>query len=59
LNGNGRWDPGNYDKKLQSEKISTAAIEELRAGWDVEAEVKVDFEKKQEDVEETEETDSN
>ncbi len=43
LNGNGRWDPGNYDKKLQSEKISTAAIEELRAGWDVEAEVKIDF----------------
>ena len=47
LNGNSRWDPGNYDKKLQSEKISTAAIEELRAGWDVEAEVKVDFEEKQ------------
>ena len=46
LNGNGRWDPGNYDKKLQSEKISTAAVEELRAGWDVEAEVKVDFEAK-------------
>ena len=46
LNGNGRWDPGNYDKKLQSEKISTASIEELRAGWDVEAAVKVDFENK-------------
>lgn len=43
LNGNGRWDPGNYDKKLQSERIVTAPIEELRAGWDVEAEVKVDF----------------
>lgn len=48
LNGNGRWDPGNYDKKLQSEKISTAAIEELRAGWDVEAEVKIDFETNEE-----------
>lgn len=43
LNSNGRWDPGNYDKKLQSEKISTAPVEELRAGWDVEAEVKVNF----------------
>ncbi|MEM1124666.1 MAG: hypothetical protein AAGJ18_29775, partial [Bacteroidota bacterium] len=45
LNGNGRWDPGNYDKKLQSERIVTAPIEELRAGWDVEAEVKVDFDR--------------
>lgn len=43
LNGNGRWDPGNYDKKLQPEKISTAEIEELRAGWDVEAKVEVKF----------------
>ena len=58
LNGNRRWDPGNYDKKLQSEKISTAAIEELRAGWDVEAEVKVNFEAKEE-IEEAEEIDSN
>ena len=54
LNGNGRWDPGNYDKKLQSEKISTASVEELRAGWDVEAEVKVNFEEK-----ETPETEEN
>ena len=53
LNGNGRWDPGNYDKKLQSEKISTAAIEELRAGWDVEAEVKIDFESPKNETEET------
>ncbi len=59
LNGNSRWDPGNYDKKLQSEKISTASIEELRAGWDVEAEVKIDFEEKQAETEETEETNSN
>ena len=54
LNGNGRWDPGNYDKKLQSEKISTAAIEELRAGWDVEAEVKVEFETAPSEKEESE-----
>jgi hypothetical protein len=47
LNGNSRWDAGNYDKKLQPEKISVAKIEELRAGWDVEAEVKIDFSKKQ------------
>lgn len=52
LNGNGRWDPGNYDKKLQSEKISTAAIEELRAGWDVEAEVKIDFDSSKDQREE-------
>lgn len=43
LNGNGRWDPGNYDKKLQPEKISTAEIEELRAGWDVDAKVEIKF----------------
>ncbi|MFK7982966.1 MAG: Ig-like domain-containing protein [Saprospiraceae bacterium] len=61
LNGNRRWDPGNYDKKLQSEKISTATIEELRAGWDVEAEVKVDFGEKQatEEEKESEEEESN
>ena len=46
LDGNNRWSTGNYDKKLQPERISTATIEELRAGWDVEAEVKVDFENK-------------
>ncbi len=54
LNGNSRWDPGNYDEKRQSEKVSTATIEELRAGWDVEAEVKVDFEEKQESIPEEE-----
>ncbi len=43
LNGNGRWDSGDYDKKLQPEKIALAKIEQLRAGWDVEAEVEVKF----------------
>ena len=43
INGNGQWDPGNYDKKQQPEKISIAQLEELRAGWDVEAEVIIDF----------------
>ncbi|MEM1124450.1 MAG: Ig-like domain-containing protein, partial [Bacteroidota bacterium] len=35
LNANGRWDTGNYDEQRQPEKISTAEIEALRAGWDV------------------------
>ena len=56
LNGNGRWDPGNYDRKLLSEKISTATIEELRAGWDVEAEVKIDFDEKEEPEESLEDS---
>ncbi len=47
LDEDGRWSTGNYDKKLQPERISTASIEELRAGWDVEAEVKVNFENKE------------
>jgi len=59
LNGNGRWDPGNYDKKLQSERIVTAPIEELRAGWDVESEVKVDFDNKPKAAAEESEEESN
>ncbi len=59
LDGNKRWSTGNYDKKLQPERISTANIEELRAGWDVEAEVKVNFENKVEEEKEEEEEDSN
>ena len=35
LNGNGRWDPGNYDKKLQPERIFTKDLEELRANWEL------------------------
>ncbi len=55
LDENSRWSTGNYDKKLQPERISTASIEELRAGWDVEAEVKVNFINKEEEEEEKEE----
>ena len=44
LNKNGRWDSGDYDKKLQPEKIATATLEEVKANWEVEAEVKVAFE---------------
>jgi len=43
LNGNGRWDSGDYDKKLQPENISTATLEELKANWEVEADVVVEF----------------
>ncbi len=43
LNGNGRWDSGDYYKKLQPENISTATLEELKANWDVEANVVVEF----------------
>ena len=35
-NGNGRWDSGDYDKKLQPERITTFTIDELKANWDVE-----------------------
>ena len=44
LNKNGRWDSGDYDKKLQPEQIATATLEELKANWEVEAAVKVNFE---------------
>ncbi|MFK8100926.1 MAG: Ig-like domain-containing protein [Saprospiraceae bacterium] len=36
LNNNQRWDPGNYDQKLQPEKIYTKQTEKLRANWDLE-----------------------
>jgi len=35
-NGNGRWDPGNYDRKLQSELTFTRELEKLRENWDLE-----------------------
>ena len=35
-NQNGKWDGPNYDLKLQAEKISISAIEDLRANWDKE-----------------------
>lgn len=37
LNGNGRWDPGRYDKGLQPERLQTVTLEQLRANWEVEA----------------------
>lgn len=41
LNGNGRWDPGRYDKGLQPERLQTVPLEQLRANWEVEAKVEV------------------
>ena len=41
LNKNGRWDTGNYDAKRQPENIFTNPIEELRAGWEVDATISV------------------
>ena len=35
-NGNGRWDPGNYDAKRQSESTFTKELEKLRENWDLE-----------------------
>ena len=42
VNGNNKWDPGNYDLKTQSERLFFRKLEELRAGWDLESEVSVD-----------------
>ncbi|MEL6863303.1 MAG: Ig-like domain-containing protein [Bacteroidota bacterium] len=38
-NSNGRWDSGNYDEKRQSERLMRRKLEELRANWELEAEV--------------------
>jgi hypothetical protein len=39
LNENGRWDTGNYDRKIQPEPIFTVKTKELRANWDNEEEI--------------------
>jgi hypothetical protein len=41
-NGNGRWDPGNYLEKRQSERKLEIKLEELRKNWDIETEIKWD-----------------
>jgi hypothetical protein len=38
-NGNGRWDAGHYDRYLQPEPFYTHEFEQLRANWDLEAQV--------------------
>lgn len=40
--GNGKWSPGNYDLKTQSERIFEKKIEEVRANWDVDAILKIE-----------------
>lgn len=35
-NGNGRWDPGNYEQRIQPERILDRPLERLRANWDLE-----------------------
>ena len=40
-NKNGRWDTGDYDDKRQPEIIFSSPIEELRAGWEVDATISV------------------
>jgi len=41
LDGNGYWDSGNMSKKLNSEKIRTFQLEELRQGWDLETSINI------------------
>ena len=43
LNNNGRWDPGNYDKKLQPERVFTKDLEPLRANWELEVKFSPQF----------------
>lgn len=38
-NGNGRWDPGNYWKKRQPERIQIFETERIRANWDNDIEI--------------------
>ncbi|MEN0006527.1 MAG: Ig-like domain-containing domain, partial [Bacteroidota bacterium] len=40
-NANGRWDSGNYDQQLQPEPVFRRELDQLRANWDLEVEVKV------------------
>jgi Bacterial Ig-like domain len=40
--GNGRWSPGNYTMKTQSEMLYFRELGELRANWDVNYEVSLD-----------------
>lgn len=36
-NGNGRWDPGDYKLKTQSEEFQVFELEKLRENWELEA----------------------
>lgn len=41
VNNNMRWDPGNYWKKRQPEKIYTIPLGELRANWELKLDVPI------------------
>ncbi len=41
VNGNNKWDPGNYDLKTKPERLIFRKLDELRAGWDLESEISV------------------
>lgn len=41
-NRNGRWDPGNYREKRQSERKLEIQLEEVRKNWDIETDIKWD-----------------
>lgn len=41
-NKNGKWDPGDYPEKRQSEQKREIRLEELRKNWDIETEIKWD-----------------
>ncbi len=43
INGNGRWDSGDWFEKRQPEKIKTIEVEEIRANWDVELSIDWDI----------------
>ncbi|MEZ4955105.1 MAG: Ig-like domain-containing protein [Saprospiraceae bacterium] len=43
LDRNGRWTTGNYDLKRQPERVQKAKLEEVRANWEVDAEVGLNF----------------
>ena len=43
LDRNGRWTTGNYGLKRQPERVQKATLEEVRANWEVDAEVGVKF----------------
>lgn len=41
LNGNRKWDTGSYDLKRQPESIYTKELEQLRANWDQEEDIRL------------------
>jgi len=42
LNNNGQWDPGNYSKKIQPEKVTSLDLKlSIKADWDNERDIKL------------------